>query len=477
MIDLKPYPKQKAVLVDQHTYVISRSSRRSGKTQTGLMKLISVCFGFDNWMLRRTGQPYKISPTSPAIAVVVCPSRPMVQALWFKPLLSLIEATPALKKLVKNVNRSTMTIDLHGNRPSIVFASLGSDGSGDSLRGKAIALALIDECQDLSYDAIQTVIKVAMVDVPGSQMLILGTPKGRGNNALWRFSQLAAKHPNIASEHHLTIYDNPFISPDAIAEEKLLKTEAIFNREFLAEYMDFAGSIYQNLGEHTIAEIPQGKPYRTWLGVDFGSINSAIVVVGIYDGVFYILDAWQNLSGATVSNNAFNQVILSYAKHYDAVGTFCDPSRKDSIVDLQSLGRDNGVIGAAKAVTAWNPIFQGITQLQALLEHEKLFIGDNHDRRIGNVSPRQLLEDMSSYTWLTDRDGVVIEGKIPDGLPDHTLDSLRYALARANPYSLKTVLDASKKIKPKPSWANFDSPDFDTSRILQENHLKHAGGA
>lgn len=474
MINLKPYPKQLAVLRDQHSIVTMRASRRAGKGQTILMKTLTVAFGFDQWILMRTGTPYQINPTSPAVIIVVAPSLSMVRQLHFQPMLALIDSTPALKALIKNVNKSSMTIDLIGNRPSIIYASLGLDGTANNLRGKKCILALVDEAADIKYDAIDTVLKTSQTDVPGAQLMLYSSPKGKGNNCLYRFSQLAVKFPDIASEHHLTIYDNPYIKPEAIAQEKLLKTEATFAREYLADYLDFAGQIYQNLGEHTIAKIPDGKPYRAWLGVDFGSSFCALVVVGIYNGTLYVLDSWQNLTGSAMSSNDFLDIILKFSKHYDSVCAKADPSRKDTILDMRALGRSSGDVGMARTVSGYNAIIPGISQLQALLEHGRLFIGDEHERRIGNVSPRQLLENLSSACWLTDRDGVVIEGKIPEGTDNHCEDALRYSIASPEPYTLLQTLKGSIGSKAGvPDYANIDSPKFNPSRVLQENHKRY----
>lgn len=475
MINLRPYPMQLKVLQDQHSIVCLRGSRRSGKGQTILMKTLTVAFGFDQWIKLRTGEAYLINPTSPAVIIVVAPSLSMVRQLHFQPMLALIDATPALKTLVKNVNKSSMTIDLLGNRPSIIYASLGTDGTADNLRGKKCVLALVDEAADIKYDAIDTVLKTSQTDVPGAQLMLFSSPKGKGNNCLYRFSQLAEKFPEIASEHHLTIYDNPYIKPEAIAQEKLLKTEAVFAREYLADYLDFAGQIYQNLGEHSLAAIPEGKPYRAWLGVDFGSANCCLVVVGIYNGKLYVLDSWQNLTGAAMSANNFLDIILKFSKHYDSVCTKADPSRKDTILDMRALGRSSGDVGLSKTVSGYNALIPGISQLQALLEHKNLFIADEHEGRIGNVTPRQLLENLSSACWLTDRDGVVIEGKIPEGTNNHAEDALRYSIASPEPYTLLQTLKGSVGSKAGvPDYANMESPKFDPERVLKENHRRYA---
>ncbi len=397
MIALKPYPKQLSVLQDQHKYVLLTGSRRSGKGQVALMKVLSIAFGFDQWSKMRSGKIYQISPTSPAVIIVVAPSLTMVRTLHFKVMCELIERTPALKSRVKSINKSSMRIDLFGNSPSIIYASLGNDSSGDNLRGLKACAVICDEAADLQYDSIMTTLSISMTDVPCSQMLILGSPKGRGANCLFRFHQLAERHPDICSEHHITIYDNPYIAKADIDREKLLKTEVVFNREYMAQYLDFAGSIYPGLSEDTIKALPEGKPYRTWLGVDLGSSNPCIGVIGIYDGLLYILDGWYNDTGGTISHNELNTLCLKFSNHYECVGAFVDPSIPASINDMRALGRSSGDLGLTKAVGGYNPIVSGITQLQAHFEHGRLFIADNHKRRIGNLSPIEILEQLSSY--------------------------------------------------------------------------------
>ncbi len=131
-----------------------------------------------------------------------------------------------------------------------------------------------------------------------------------------------------------------------------------------------------------------------------------------------------------------NDIILKFSQQYKSVCTFADPAMPSSIVDMRALGRSSGDVGMAQTVSGYNPVISGINQCQALFEHGRLFIVDDHEKRIGNLNPREILDQLASYCWKTDRDGTVIEGKISEGCLDHFADALRYSLAREKPYSL-----------------------------------------
>lgn len=472
LISLKPFKLQQDILACKTSIVSVRCSRRGGKTQTAILKVLQVAFGFPQWIASRGYPNTVISTTAPQTVVVVAPTRSMVQSLHFEPMCALIARTPSLKALVKNINRSNLQINLHGNRPSILYTSLGNDGQADNLRGKRISLAIIDEIQDMRWESVDTVIRTAQIDSPGSQMFCFGTSKGKGNNALWLLHQMSIKNPEQVTEFHYSIYDNPYISAEAIANEKALKSQAVFDREMLGLFTDFPGVIYPGLSEDIFAELPTIKPFSSFLGLDFGSQHCAIVVIQVIQGIAYIVDTFENKSGANMSVQDFTDQILKFSKLYDCVCSYADPSRVDHIMDIRKQGQQQSVLGAARTVTAYNKIVGGICQVANWFEKGQLKIALDHPKRIGNVTPRELFDQLCTYSWESTTDGMILEGTIRKGSLDHLADSIRYSTARLKPSDFRNLLLQSAKPSLNKNPNDPDSSSFDPRLALAKKFLE-----
>ncbi len=284
-LPLKPFKMQREVLECQHDTILLRIGRRGSKSKMLLMKTLEIAFDFDNWIAKRGFPGTQISLTSPQIVLVVAPTRDMVKRIHFLPMLALIETQPALKALVKHINRSTQTITLKGNRPSIVYTSLGVSGEAENVRGSRLIAALVDELQAFRWEAIDSVIKTALLDSPGSQLICGGTPAGKGLNAMWLLHKMAEQSPDKIKEFHFSTLDNPHISRKAIAEEQELKSLAVWKREMMAEFTDFPAVIYPGLTDSIFAELPTTKAAQSYLSLDFGSQNCALICLQLIDGL------------------------------------------------------------------------------------------------------------------------------------------------------------------------------------------------
>ncbi len=472
---LTPHPAQVNILNDNHNTVVVAASRRFGKTQTAIMFLLRACLDFDRWIARRGNPGYQISATSPAIVAVVLPTRSMAKSLYWQPLMTLIERNPELKKLVKNINNTELTISWKGNRPDLVLGGSGNDGEADRWRGRKIVALITDEQQDIGFSAVQDVLKIAMADVKGSQHLAIGTPKGRGLNALWRLRLLAQDFPEYYSFHHYTAYDNIYFGREAIEQERLTKSPASFKRELLADFLDFPGKVFTELSEDNLVTVSGGVPSRqlTIMGVDFGSQNSAIGIIRLAkdpqdDGHrFELIYGWQNKTGGNLSGFEFYEVVLRLAKRFDVSCCLADPSRPDSIFDLRTIGKKQNVPGLVKTLSGFNKINQGNGQLNDLFFQNKLVFLDLPKEDKNHITGSEAYELASSYHYATDRDGQVTE-KIAEGQDDHILDGgLRYALARADTSNLKRLL-LPEGVKPKNPKSDLDSLLLDPAFALAE---------
>lgn len=432
---LQPHPAQQAILADQTDNVVVAASRRFGKSLTAIMAILRCAVDFDSWIARRGNPGYQISAASPCLIAVCLPTRAMVKRIYFQPIVDIINQCPEVARLVDKINYSELTISWKGNRPNIV---MGSSTEVDTWRGSKVVFGVFDEVQLQSFDGIQDVFKLSMLDTKGSQAFYVGTPLGRGTQTLWRLRQLAETNPKLYSFHHFTAYDNPYLPKDFIENERLTRSVQSFRRELLADFLEFSGQIFPEINESCLVQ-PEDAPtafYVKGMGVDFGSQNGAAIVMGLSEGVWYCLDFYQNLTGINMSASQFNHDILELSKKHNTTFAFADPSRPDSILDLRKLGRETEQIGLERIVSGFNPIVPGLDQVSNLIAQSKLKIvltPKGHNRPSGMDFYGQLC----SYRYAVDKDGTVIEGKVAEGQTDHLIDSLRYLLARDNPAKMR----------------------------------------
>lgn len=470
---IKPFPWQVNVLNDRTPNVIVSGSRRVAKSVAARLWALRAAVDYENWMRSRGNENAVIDAISPAVVAIVAPTRQMAKQLHFAPLVALIESRPELSRLVSKINATDLSISFKGNRPTIVVGGMAAS-EGDRWRGLKIAALVCDEVQDISYKAISEALKPAMTDTKGSQALYIGSAKGKGNNALWKLYELSEKHPDLYNFHRYSIYDNPLIPRSAIDAERITKLPSVFAREYLAEFTNFEGMVFTELSQENLvpeSEVKlamfRGKPL-VYLAADFGSINAAAVVVALTEDPrnasnrFTVLEAWQNLSGGHVSDATFNQVLLGLAKKYHINKAYADPSREGQILDIRTLGHGLETISGA-----YNSIPNGLQQVHEYIYQNKLvFITGKPSSHPNEVTGDRLYEMFAEYRWQTDRDGQVIEGKIPDGLCDHLLDSCRYLLARKDPRPMQALVKPKTVAKQYDPRLDRESPSFDPGLCL-----------
>lgn len=486
-----PMPWQVNVLLDTAPNIIVCGSRRVSKTTVAMMAALRVVIDFDRWIAGRGNPGYKINTASPALVAMVAPTRSMAKQLHFTPIVRMLQANPRYAKLVKNINHSDLKIDFHGNRPSMVFGGLAAS-EGDRFRGLKFVFLVVDEIQDVSYKAIDEALKPALTDVKGSQMLCIGSAKGKGRNALWLLYELSQKFPELYSFHRYSIYDNTAIPREAIENERLTKVPAVFAREYLGTFTNFEGMIYTEISSENIVDFPAKQDFyihpKTGNGIyivsaDFGGRNCTALAMALVKDPngglrWCIVEAWYNQSGDTVSCTEHNEVILEMAAKYKAHRVICDPANLDRVLDIKTehIKRyDKDIV-----MSGYNPIAQGVAQIHDLLYQKKLVIARELPLTTPNhVSTDDVYNEFCEYRYATFPDGTVNEKKIAEGIRDHILDSVRYALARANPNNMKKDLQpATSRISPKydPELDNsFPNPLFSPAKALAKAYLNRIG--
>ena len=147
----------------------------------------------------------------------------------------------------------------------------------DSLRGEGLDFAVLDECAFTKEPAWVEAIRPALSDRQGKAMFI-STPKGR--NWFWRLWQRCQdKTDDEWQGWQLPTSDNPYIPDSEIEAARASLPERIYRQEYLAEFIDDAGGVFQRVMESATAEpIEQGEPGKHYItGADWGRQNDFTV--------------------------------------------------------------------------------------------------------------------------------------------------------------------------------------------------------
>lgn len=402
-LKLDLHAKQLQVHADPRRFRVVCCGRRFGKSRLALTEIIKFALTYAG--------PY--DPASPPVVLVGMPSLPMAKRVFFKPLCNLLKGHP----LVEQIDKSNTLIRLKGNRPDIVCLGL-NDGYGDRVRGLRIAFAAIDEVQAVHRGLLDEVIIPAMSDTRGSKALLTGTPKGLKNH-LYDLTQRSKTLEDWAY-YHFYSSDNPFIPRDEIERAKATLDPRIFRQEYQASFEDPPGQVFTCLTpEHLTVDLP--KLVTTYMGVDFGDLNPAIVVAGFTEDKRYVVvDSWENTSGLPVISEEFYGKIAELAQRWNVRRIFCDPSRPAAIIEIRRTGKHKDVLGLTRAVRAFNRINEGCQIVNNLLFCDRLLLHD---------SQRDFYDEMQAYHRKTDDETGAVTERIEDGQRDHRTDALRYLIA------------------------------------------------
>jgi len=426
-----PHEAQLKVLSSQKRRIICVASRRLGKTTLATLAALRCCLDFDRWVRWRGFPGYRIDPMSPAKVMLLAPTRDHVKSLYWEPILAYLTTDPIASQLVKKINATELTIDFYGNRPSLVLRFANHE-DGARIRGLKLAMAVTDESQLIDYASIDESLAPALSDLPFSQYLAIGTPAGQGSNSLWRLKLLADKFPEHYDFFHYTCYDNPLLDYDYINMEKETKTPSTFRREYLADFLNFEGQIFETLDDAAkIYTLPDGRAYSKWIAIDWGSKNQAALVLSAHAGKLIVLDGFQNLTGETMSTMVFESHIKRLIETWEVKGGAADPSQPSAIEDFKGKGLPG-------LMPAYNRIADGIAQVNDYITRGTLKILCGQKKlNTCHLTGDEIYDFLKAYHYEQDKE-------VPaDGVESHVSDCLRYGVAHQNPRSMQYTLAKS----------------------------------
>jgi phage terminase large subunit-like protein len=246
-----PHPAQDQIIQQAKRFNVVCCGRRLGKTVLGMNRLIHAAL--------------QGSATA-----------------WFSPSYkSLADTWRELRSTLAPITRDKSQQEKRLELISGGVVELWSLDSPDSGRGRKYAIVVIDEAAMIPMleQAWQQSIRPTLTDLHGSAWF-LSTPKGMNYfKALFDRGQ-DGERDDWAS-WQMPTSANPFIDPEEIEAARLDMTEAAFNQEYLALFVNWEGSVFRRVGEAATAT-PRQQPeagHEYIIGCDWGRSNDYTVLV------------------------------------------------------------------------------------------------------------------------------------------------------------------------------------------------------
>jgi hypothetical protein len=245
------YPAQQQVIQQAKRFNVVCCGRRWGKTVLGMDRLIH-------------------------------PALQGKRAAWFAPNFRLLadvwrDLQVVLGPVITRASQQEWRLELRGGG----VVEMWSLDSPDSGRGRAYAVAVVDECalvRDLQ-EAWQQTIRPMLTDDQGHAWF-LSTPKGM-NYFKMLFDRGQDPEQTEWASWQMPTAENPRIAPDEIESARLDMTEGAFNQEYLALFVNWEGSVFRRVGEAATAPW-KTKPeagHHYVIGCDWGRSHDYTVFI------------------------------------------------------------------------------------------------------------------------------------------------------------------------------------------------------
>lgn len=199
---------------------------------------------------------------------------------------------------------------------------VGLDKNPDGMRGNAIDLSVLDECgfvSELDY-LYKSVLVPATTHRPNAKIILISTPPKTPAHEFGDYAQRAEAEGNYIK---LTIYDNPMIGPERIAElmkESGGEASTTWRREYLCEFVtDSDSQIIPEWNDSFVVARERDEFYRFYHlydGMDLGRTDKTALIFSYYDfkrATLVVEDEFE-MSGPSWTTITLKDSILSKEK-------------------------------------------------------------------------------------------------------------------------------------------------------------------
>jgi len=205
-----------------------------------------------------------------------------------------------LKRAVKPLNPHIDSQDHRIDLPDGGGITIRSTHTPDLLRGAGLDFAVLDEAAYMPDTVWPEVVRPMLMDRRGGAAF-LSTP--HGFNGFWALYQLGLDPAEREwASFHAPSAANPRIDPAEIDAIRRVTSERVFRAEYLAEFIDDAGSVFREVASHIGApsEVTPREGVRYVAGCDWGRVDdfTAVVVIDADSGQMVAMERFTGVSWA-----------------------------------------------------------------------------------------------------------------------------------------------------------------------------------
>jgi len=313
------------------------------------------------------------------------------------------ELTQSLRPFISNENKTDLIIDFNTGSDLQFFSA----ESKDSIRGFQFHYVILDEVAFMNTNDINLIIRPTWMII-GRKVIMCSTPNGN-NGFFYDNCQMSLNDEPHYKIKQISIYDNPFITPEEIASIRKQVPERVFRQEYLGEFIDGSGTVFTNI-LNCIDDNPV-KNLPCYAAIDWGKQNDYTVLTIINDlnQVIYIyrINAIEYIQQVKIISEKLRQwnpkKVISEENN---IGTVVNELlKKDYKGNVQTINLDNSL---KKEI---------IENLVVGFEQQDISIPNN------DILIRELQAFTCNYNIKTQ----TVKYSAPHGLHDDCVISLAYA--------------------------------------------------
>jgi phage FluMu gp28-like protein len=313
------------------------------------------------------------------------------------------ELCQSLQPYIRNENRTDLIIEFITG----TYVQFFSAESKDSIRGFQFHYVIMDEVAFMNTDDINLIIRPTWMII-GKKIIFTSTPNGNQGFFFDNYNLALNDEPGHKLKQ-ISIYDNPFISPEDIEAIRKQVPERVFKQEYLGEFVNGSGTVFSNymncIGEPII------KQDIYYAGIDWGKVNDYTVLT-IINSHKEVVDIYR-INGLDYTQQV--QIIADRLNKWKPKKVISEENNIGTVVNelLKKLYKGN-----IQTVTLDNSMKKDII--------ENLIVGfETQDITIPNNDI--LLRELQSFSCKYNHNTQTIKYTAPNGLHDDTIISLAYA--------------------------------------------------
>ncbi len=201
--------------------------------------------------------------------------------------------------------------------------------------------------------------------------------------------------------------ENKYFDKEFLSREKTRLTPEEFARFYEGEFVRMSGLVY-NLTDDLILDELNVRFEQVIGGIDWGFNNpSAVVIIGIKDGVYYIIDEFYEVGKTT---DEILQECYFFQEKYNVNEWYPDPAEPDRLEEMRRRG--------FYVKNTNKDIKYGISKIQELINQRRVRVL----RKCNNI-----IEEFNFYHY--DEENPNPKNKdLPVKDKDHAMDAIRYAI-------------------------------------------------